>query len=69
MKTLITAVTSIVLLSTAPALAMSCCGGGKGKAPMCGKGSMAMNHGMKGTKGKKAGCCCEGMPSNMSKRG
>ncbi|MFC7661868.1 hypothetical protein ACFQWF_02355 [Methylorubrum suomiense] len=47
-----------------PALAMSCCGGGKGKgAMMCGKGGMAMN-----MKGKKGGCCCEGMKTNMSKR-
>lgn len=33
---------------------------------MCGKGSMAMNHAQKG---KKGGCCCEGMSDgNMSKR-
>lgn len=69
MKKLTLITTAFLLLSAAPALAMSCCGGGKGKAPMCGKGSMAMNHGMKGTKGKKAGCCCEGMASNMTKRG
>lgn len=67
MKKLAATSVALLLLSAAPALAMSCCGGGKGKAPMCGKGSMAMSHG--GTKGKKAGCCCEGMSGNMSKRG
>jgi hypothetical protein len=53
-------------------MAMSCCGGGKDKgAMMCGKPGMktgmAMNHGA--IKGKKGGCCCEGMPMNMTKRG
>ncbi|APX84414.1 hypothetical protein BV511_06580 [Methylorubrum extorquens] len=67
MKTLAATVTALLLLSAAPALAMSCCGGSKGKAPMCGKGGMAMNHA--GMKGKKGGCCCEGMAGGMSKRG
>ncbi|GJE78524.1 MULTISPECIES: hypothetical protein [Methylorubrum] len=64
MKTLAITTATLLLLSAAPALAMSCCGGGKGKgAMMCGKGGMAMN-----MKGKKGGCCCEGMKTNMSKR-
>lgn len=46
---------------------MSCCGGGKGKTLMCSKAGAAMSHA--GTKGQKAGCCCEGMGGNMSKRG
>lgn len=67
MKTIVAATAALLLFSAAPALAMSCCGGGKGKASMCGKGSMAMNHGS--AKGKKGGCCCEGMSSaNMSRR-
>ncbi len=68
MKTLIAGVAAMLLLSAAPALAMTCCGGGKGKgAMMCGKGSMAMAHGS--LKGKKSGCCCDGMGGgNMSKR-
>jgi len=67
MKNLIASATALLLLSAAPALAMSCCGGSKAKgAMMCGKGSMAMNHAQKG---KKGGCCCEGMSGgNMSKR-
>jgi hypothetical protein len=67
MKNLIASATALLLLSAAPALAMSCCGGSKGKgAMMCVKGSMAMNHAQKG---KKGGCCCEGMSGgNMSKR-
>ncbi|CAO4134602.1 hypothetical protein [Methylorubrum extorquens] len=67
MKNLIASATALLLLSAAPALAMSCCGGSKGKgAMMCGKGRMAMNHAQKG---KKGGCCCEGMSGgNMSKR-
>ena len=67
MKKLLMTTAALVMLSAAPALAMSCCGGGKGKgAMMCGKGGMAMNH---GSRGKKAGCCCEGMSGgNMSKR-
>ena len=66
MKKLIATSAALVLLSAAPALAMGCCGGGKGKAGMCakGSGSMAMN-----MKGKKGGCCCEGMTGGMSKRG
>lgn len=67
MRKLAVITTALALLSVAPAMAMSCCGGGKSKAPMCGKGGMAMNH--SGTKAKKGGCCCEGMSSNMSKRG
>ncbi|GJE03333.1 hypothetical protein [Methylobacterium isbiliense] len=65
MKTLIATSTVLMLLSAAPSLAMSCCSGGKGKM-MCGKGSMAMNHA--GMRGKKGGCCCEGMSGNMSRR-
>lgn len=64
MKKLAVMTATLVLLGAAPAMAMSCCGGGKGKAGMCAKGGgMAMN-----MKGKKSGCCCEGMSSNMSKR-
>ena len=68
MKSLVLASAAVILLSAAPALAMSCCGGsGKGKAAMCGKGGMAMHGAMK-QRGKKA-CCCDGMAGNMSKRG
>lgn len=67
MKTIILTATTLMLLAASPAMAMSCCGGGKGKAMMCGKGGMAMNHA--GMKGKKGGCCCEGMAGNMSRRG
>lgn len=68
MKTLVITTATLMLLSAAPAMAMSCCGGGKGKgAMMCGKGGMAMNHAS--MKGKKGGCCCEGMAGNMTKRG
>ena len=63
MKKLTAATVTLLLLTAAPAFAMGCCGGSKGKAAMCGKGSMAMN-----MKAKK-GCCCEGMGGNMSKRG
>lgn len=75
MKTLVAAATALMLLGAAPALAMSCCGGGKGKAAMCGRDGM--KSGMKGSmtmsraepKGGK-GCCCEGMASGrMSRRG
>ncbi len=67
MKMIAAATAALLLVSAAPALAMSCCGSGKGKAPMCGKGGMAMKHGA--MKGKKGSCCCEGMSgSNMSKR-
>lgn len=66
MKTLALTAATLLMLGAAPALAMSCCGGSKGKgAMMCGKGAMAMNH---GSKGKKGGCCCEGMAGNMSRR-
>lgn len=67
MKTLFVTTAALLMLSAAPALAMSCCGGSKAKgAMMCGKGSMAMNH---AKKAKKDGCCCESMSgSNMSKR-
>ena len=67
MKTLIASATALLLLSAASALAMSCCGGSKGKgAMMCGKSGMAMKH---ARKGKTGGCCCEGMSGgNMSKR-
>lgn len=69
MKRLVLVSTALMLLSAAPALAMSCCGGSKGKGMMCGKAGMAMNHaGMKRMKGKQA-CCCEGMAANMSRRG
>lgn len=71
MKTLIAASTVLMLLSAVPAMAMSCCGSGKGKgAMMCGKCGMAMNHaGMRSMRGKKGGCCCDGMAGNMSRRG
>lgn len=65
-KTLVVLTAALILMGAAPAIAMSCCGGGsKGKAGMCAKGGgMAMN-----TKGKKSrGCCGDGMDSNMSKR-
>jgi hypothetical protein len=67
MRKLAIATTALLLLSAAPAFAMSCCGGGKGKsAMMCGKGTMTMNH---GTKGKKAACCCDGNGTGgMSRR-
>lgn len=67
MKTLLATTATLLMLGAAPAFAMSCCGSGKGKgAMMCGKGGMAMNH---AGKGKKGGCCCEGMSAgNMSKR-
>jgi hypothetical protein len=70
MKTLITPSTVLMLPSAAPAMAMSCCGSGKAKgAMMCGKSATVMNHaGMVGTRGKKGGCCCEGMAGNMSRR-
>lgn len=65
MKTFAVTTATLLMLAATPALAMSCCGG-KGKAGMCAKGSMAMNHGT--MKGKKGGCCCEGMAGGMSKR-
>lgn len=66
MKTLFVTAAALLMLASAPALAMTCCDGSKGKgAMMCGKGSMAMNH---GGKAKKGGCCCESMGGNMSKR-
>ncbi len=70
MKTLVAAATALALMGAAPAMAMSCCGGSKGKAAMCAKGDMKGD--MKGRtamnmKGK--GCCCEGMSSGrMSSR-
>ena len=66
MKKLAAATVTLLILTAAPAFAMSCCGGSKGKAAMCGKSDMAMNHA--GMKAKK-GCCCESMGGNMSKRG
>ena len=63
MKRLVLASAALLALSLTPAMAMSCCGGGKGKAGMCAKGGMAMN-----MKGGKKGCCCEGMAGGMSKR-
>jgi hypothetical protein len=54
------------MLGYAPAMAMSCCGGGKGKAPMCGKGSISTGH--EGMNAKKGGCCCEGMSGGMSRK-
>ncbi len=69
MKKLVVTTAALLMLSAAPALAMDCCGGGKGKgAMMCGKGGMAMNHRHSAMKGKKGGCCCEGMSGNMSRR-
>lgn len=63
MKRLVLAASAVMLLSAAPAMAMSCCGGGKGKAGMCAKsGAVAMN-----MKGKK-GCCCDKMGGRMSHR-
>ena len=62
MRKLFVTTAALLLLSAAPALATGCCGG-KGKAGLCAKSSMAMN-----MKGKKGSCCCEGMGSNMSKR-
>jgi len=72
MKRIVQAMAALLMLASSSALAMSCCGGAKGKgAMMCGKpgmkGGMAMNHAA--AKGKKGGCCCEGMPMNISKRG
>lgn len=65
MKTIIATAATLLMLS-APAMAMGCCcGGGKGKAAMCSKDGMAMNHGS--AKGKKGGCC-EKMGGNMSRR-
>jgi hypothetical protein len=66
MKKLILTTAALVMLGSAPAMAMSCCGGAKGKAPMCGKGAMAMGH--DGMKAKKGGCCCEGMAGGMSRK-
>lgn len=69
MRAMITAA-ALLAFGVAPALATSCCGGGKGKTGMCArdgmKAGMAMNH---GSMKKKGGCCCEGMAGNMSKRG
>ncbi|WP_342151158.1 hypothetical protein [Methylorubrum sp. SB2] len=66
MKTLVAAATALALMGAAPAMAMSCCGGSKGKAAMCAKGDMKGRTAMN-MKGK--GCCCEGMSSGrMSSR-
>ena len=65
MKSLFVTTAALLMLSAAPALAMSCCGGGKG-AMVCGKNSMATSH---TGKTKKGSCCCEGMNGrNMSRR-
>jgi hypothetical protein len=68
MKRLAMTATTMLLLSAAPALAMSCCsGGGKTRgAMMCGKGGMAMSH--TGMKSAKGGCCCDGMVSSPRRR-
>lgn len=66
MKKLILMAAAMVVMGSAPALAMDCCGGAKGKAPMCGKGSMAMGH--SGMKARKGSCCCEGMSGGMSRK-
>lgn len=65
MKKLIATTATLLLLGAAPALAMSCCGGGKGKGSMCAKGSTAAMN----MKGKTGSCCCEGMAGRMSRRG
>lgn len=65
MKNLFVTTAALLVLSVAPASAMSCCGGGKG-AMMCGKNSLAMSH---TGKAKKGGCCCDGMKGGaMSRR-
>jgi hypothetical protein len=72
-KTLVAGAAALLLLGAAPALAMSCCGGAKGKAGLCAKGDMkgSMKSGMSmsraDSKGGK-GCCCEGMAGKMSRR-
>lgn len=68
MKTLVAAATALVLMGASPALAMSCCGGSKGKAAMCAKDGMTGGAmGRTAMKGKS--CCCEGMSSGrMSSR-
>lgn len=67
MKTIVTTAATLMFLAASPAMAMSCCGGGKGKAGMCAKGgAMAMNH--SGMKAKKGGCCCGKMSGKMSHR-
>ena len=65
MRNLFVTAAALLMLSAAPAFAMSCCGGGKG-AMMCEKNSLATSHAGKAKKGR---CCCEGMKGgNMSKR-
>jgi hypothetical protein len=66
MKKLILTTAALVMLGSAPAIAMGCCGGALPLAPMCGKGAMAMGH--DGMKAKKGGCCCEGMAGGMSRK-
>lgn len=67
MKTMMLTAATLMLLTASPALAMTCCGGAKGKAGMCAKGgAMAMNH--SGMKAKKGGCCCDKMGGKMSHR-
>ena len=69
MKTPVVTNATLLMLAATPALAMSCCGGSKGKAAMCAKGGMKTGMSMsRAEKGK--GCCCEGMSSGrMSRRG
>lgn len=66
MKVIFATAAALILLAGSPAMAMSCCGGGKGKAMMCSKGGTAMSHA--GMTGKKSGCCCDGMGMNMSRK-
>lgn len=61
MKKLIVTTAALMLLTAAPAMAVSC--GGKGRM-MCGKPGMATGHGSM----KKGNDCCEKMSMNMSKR-
>ena len=68
MKTCVAAAAALLLMGASPVLAMSCCGGSKGKAAMCAKGGMKT--GMPMSRAEKGrGCCCEGMSSGrMSRR-
>ena len=65
MKTL-AATTAILLLLSAPAMAMRCCGDGKGRPGICARNATPMGH---GAVKSKAGCCCEGMSGTMTRRG
>ena len=66
MKALSVMTAALLMLSAAPALAKSCCGGKDTDTKMCGKSGAAMN---RAGRGKKGGCCCEGMGgTNMSRR-